>query len=56
MPLRRMHAGACAVVKLIACENRMGAGDPHDHANIDLAAVAFLGRDVTLPPGVAADY
>lgn len=52
MPLRRMHAGGCAVVKLIAPENRMPPHDVHDHANIDLAAVGFLGRDVELPRGV----
>lgn len=49
LPLRRMHAGSCAVIKLISCENRMERDDPHDHANIDVAAVGFLGRDVTLP-------
>lgn len=52
LPLRRLHGGTCAVIKLIDFEDRIPEGDPHDHPNVDLAAVGFLGRDVVLPSSV----
>lgn len=42
-----------AAVKLVEGENLMAAwGDRHEETNIDVAAVAFRGRCVQLPPSV----
>ncbi len=53
MPLTRRHAGSLVLVKLIDAENLMHVwGDEHEETNIDVAAVAFRGRRVVLPPTV----
>ncbi len=45
--------GSLTLVKLIAPENLMAAWrDAHALPNIDMCSVAFLGRQVTLPPSV----
>lgn len=51
--LRRWHCGSMAAVKLIGAEDRREAnGDIHPDMNIDIAAVAFRGSFVRLPPTV----
>ncbi len=40
-------------VKLVDAEDLMAAwGDRHEEPNVDVAAVAFRGRCVALPPSV----
>ncbi len=51
--LTRPHVGSLALVKLISPENLMAAWrDQHALPNIDMCSVAFLGRQLTLPPSV----
>ena len=53
MKLTRPHVGSLALVKLISPENLMAAWrDQHALPNIDMCSVAFLGRQLTLPPSV----
>ena len=54
VPLTGRWAGNLALVKLINQENLMHEWhDLHEEPNIDANHVAFLGRVLPLPPGVA---
>lgn len=51
--LSRHHCGSMAAVKLIDGEDlRTAHRDTHPDTNIDVAAVAFRGRCVPMPPTV----